>query len=378
VTGPAVLDEPVTPAAGLAVHRVWLTDFRNYATAEVELADGLTVVTGANGQGKTNLLEAIGYASTTRSFRGATGDALVAVGAEQAIVRVEGRRLGRTFLVEAELRARGRDRLQLNRQRVVRARDLLEALTVSVFTPDDLVMVKGGPAERRRYLDDLLVALHPRLDSLRSDVERVLRQKSALLKQARGRRDGDVDSTLDVWNQQLAVAGEALGEERAAALVALEPLVDEANRQIADRPVAPAVGLGYEAPWRTAGLAAALDEARADELRRGVCLVGPHRDDVTIRLDDLPSRTHASQGEQRTLALALRLAAHRLVADRVGVTPVLLLDDIFSELDPDRSAALLAHLPPGQAVLTTAGPLPAGTRPDRTLVVEAGSIAAPG
>jgi DNA replication and repair protein RecF len=332
----------------LVVQRLWLTDFRSYARAEVELAPGLTVITGANGQGKTNLLEAIGYASTTRSFRGATGEALVAVGAEQAIVRVEGARLGRGFLIEAELRARGRDRLQCNRQRVTRARDLLEVLAVSVFTPDDLVMVKGGPAERRRYLDDLLVSLHPRLDSLRSDVERVLRQKSALLKQARGGSQGDIASTLDVWNQQLAAAGSALGDERARALVALQPLVDEANRQIADRPVAPAVHLAYEAPWREQGLAAALEAARTDELRRGVCLVGPHRDDVVVTLDGLPSRTHASQGEQRTLALALRLGAHRLVAERVGVTPVLLLDDIFSELDPDRSAALLAHLPPAR------------------------------
>lgn len=374
MTEPGAPRETDARPTGLAVERLWLTDFRSYAEASVELASGLTVITGANGQGKTNLLEAIGYASTTRSFRGATGDALVAVGAEQAIVRLEGHRDGRAFLIEAELRPRGRDRIQLNRQRVARARDLLEVLTVSVFTPDDLIVVKGGPAERRRYLDDLLVSLHPRLDRLRSDVERILRQKSALLKQSRGSSGGDVGSTLDVWNGQLAAAGEALGNERDAALVALQPLVEEANRQIADRPVTPTVRLTYDAPWRATGLADALATARADELRRGVCLVGPHRDDILIGLDALPSRSHASQGEQRTLALALRLGAHRLVADRVGVTPVLLLDDIFSELDPVRSAALLAHLPPGQTVLTTAGPLPEGARPDRTLVVRDGEV----
>lgn len=358
--------------ASLWARQVWLTDFRNHPATEVELAPGLTVVTGRNGEGKTNLLEALGYLSTGRSFRGAPVEALVRQGADVAAVRVAGERTGREFLVEAELRAGGRSRFQLNRQRVARTRDLYDALLVSVFTPDDLEMVKGSPAGRRTYLDDTLVACRPRHEALCRDVERILRQKSALLKQARGSLGGEVRTTLDVWNDQLTEAGTRLGDARAALLDSLGPHVEEAYRDIARQDAR--VALDYRSTWRTAGLRAALAEIEVDEVRRGVCLVGPHRDDVGITLDGLPSRTHASQGEQRTLALALRLGAHRLVAEAAGVTPVLLLDDIFSELDPVRSAALLAHLPPGQAVLTTASALPEGVTPDLVLDVVGGRV----
>ena len=327
-------------------------------------------------------------------------EALVRVGSARAVVRGQGRRGDREVLVEAEIRLTGRGRVSLNRQPVRRASDLLGALRVSVFSPDDLVLVKGSPGGRRRWLDDALVALHPRNDALRREFERVLRQRTSLLGQAGGRLTPDVQSTLDVWDTKMAASGEALAQARVEFLERAQPLVSAAYAHLAEEghsgpgprseghsgpgprsegrsgpgAAATKVTLAYEAPWRHQGLAAALAEARAQELRRGVSLVGPHRDDVTLSVGGLAARTQASQGEQRTLALALRLAAHQVVADEVGEPPLLLLDDVFSELDAQRSRALFDHLPPGQALLTTTGPVPEGARPERLLHVVDGRI----
>lgn len=360
----------------MRLDRLWLTDFRSYGTAELEPApDGLTVVVGANGEGKTNLLEAIAYLATLRSFRGAPGEALIRVGASQAVVRAEIERDRRRVLVEAELHPTGRDRVQVNRQPLKRTRDLLGALQVTVFAPDDLAVVKGGPGGRREYLDDLLVALHPRHDATQSDVDRVLKQRNALLKSAGGRATPDVVATLDVWDAKLAAAGEALVAARAGLTVALEPVAADAYRALAVH--APrarhGIRLEYQRSW-DGPLADALLAARADDLRRGVTTVGPHRDELAAWVGDLPARTHASQGEQRSLALALRLAGHRVVTGRLETAPVLLLDDVFSELDAERSAALLSALPPGQALLTTAGGLPPGAVPDVVVRVEDGKL----
>jgi DNA replication and repair protein RecF len=356
------------------VDRLWLTDFRNYESADLVLAPGLTVVVGDNGEGKTNLLEAVGYLASLSSFRAAPDDALVRQGTERAIVRAEADRDGRALLIEAEIVASGRNRVQVNRQTLRRARDLLGALRASAFSPDDLVLVKGGPAERRRYLDDALVALHPKNDQLRADVDKVLRQRNALLKSCGGRLDGDAGFTLDVWDARLAELGTALADARVELVDRLRPLLASSYDQLARTPTA--VDVAYVSSWRDGdgGLAAALAECRRDDVRRGLSLVGPHRDDVAITLAGRPSRTHASQGEQRSLALALRLAAHALVTDVTGSAPVLLLDDVFSELDPGRSAALLRLLPPGQALLTTAGHVPDEARVERRLRIEAGKV----
>ncbi len=357
--------------------RLWLHDFRNYTSADLTLPPGLTVVRGSNGEGKTSLLEGISYLATLASFRGVPSEALVREGAAQAVVRGEGERQGRQLLIEVEIALHGRGRVAVNKQRLRRSSDLLDAIRVSVFAPDDLDLVKGGPSARRRYLDDALVALHPRYDALRRDLERILKQRTALLRQSGGRLTPDIATTLDVWDAKLVTAGEALADARAALVADLEPALAKAYADVApDRGV---VSATYEAPWRAAGLAASLADARNEELRRGVCLVGPHRDDLTLRINAMPARTHASQGEQRSMALALRLGAHRLVADALDDVPVLLLDDVFSELDPGRTEALLHHLPPGQAVLTTAGPIPAGAEPDQVVTVTAGQLSqAPG
>ncbi|MGQ0520462.1 MAG: DNA replication/repair protein RecF [Actinomycetota bacterium] len=356
----------------MLVERLWLTDFRNYASAEVELAPaGLTVVLGGNGEGKTNLLEAVAYLATLGSFRGAPPEAMVRTGRASAVVRAEGRRAGRAVLVEAEITPGGRSRVLVNTQPLRRSADLLGAIRVSVFSPDDLELVKGGPAGRRRYLDDALVSVHPRNAALRADLERVLRQRNALLKQAKGRLDGAAATTLDVWDDQLSATGEALAAARDELVAGLEAPVAKAYDQVSG--TAADVEIAYERSWE-GPLARALAAARTDDVRRGVTTVGPHRDELRLSIASRPARTHASQGEQRSLALALRLGAHAAAAEAVGEPPVLLLDDVFSELDPGRSAALLAHLPGGQAVLTTAGAVPEGASPERTLRVHGGRV----
>jgi DNA replication and repair protein RecF len=350
-----------------------LTDFRNYTRARLELERGITVITGANGEGKSNLVEAISWLATLESFRGAPNEALVRDGAGAAVLRAYVLQDdGRVVNVDAELPVAGRQRVQVNGQRLTRTRDLLGVLQVSVFSPDDLALVKGGPVERRRFLDATLVSLHVKHDVLRTDLERILRQRNMLLKQAGGRLADDIVTTLDVWDAKLAEVGTALGDARDALVTELEPLVGKAYADVAGVPTD--VHLRYAPAWRSTGLPAALAASRLDDVRRQITLVGPHRDDVDIALAGLPARTHASQGEQRCLALALRLAAHRAVTDRAGTPPLLLLDDVFSELDPDRATALVQHLPAAQVVITTAGPLPSGAVPARRVLVREGRL----
>jgi DNA replication and repair protein RecF len=349
------------------LEHLWLTDFRSYREAEfVPAPAGITVVQGANGEGKTNLLEAIGYLATLRSFRGSPAEAMVRDGGDRAIVRADGVREERRLLVEAELHASGRDRVQVNRQPLRRSRDLLGAFCVTVFAPDDLALVKAGPQGRRDYLDGLLLSLHPRHDATISEVDRVLKQRNALLKSAGGAMTGnrprpeDVTNTLDVWDAKLSAAGQSLVGAREALTAALEPLCGAAYRRlaagVAHRGRA-SIRLVYRRSWE-GNLDTALANARQDDLRRGVTTVGPHRDELVLEVGGLAGRTHASQGEQRSLALALRLAGHQLVRERIGSAPILLLDDVFSELDASRAEALLACLPAGQAIVTTAGELP--------------------
>lgn len=355
----------------MRVDRLWLTDFRSYESVELEPAAGLTVIVGDNGQGKTNLLEAVGYLATRSSFRGAPTEALVRDGASQAVVRAEAERDGRALLLEAEIVPGGRDRMLINRQPLRRTRDLADALRVTVFAPDDLVLVKGGPGERRRWLDAALASVHPKHQATQDDVERILRQRGTLLKQAGGRLSEEVAATLDVWDAKLAAAGTALMEARLALLADLGPEIGKAYDQVAH--AAADVGVAYRPSWQ-GDLADALAASRPDDVRRAVTLVGPHRDDVALSIGGLPARTHASQGEQRSLALALRLAVHRSVATAAGAAPVLLLDDVFSELDPDRSEALLVALPAGQVLLTTAGLVPPGAQPERVVRIREGRI----
>lgn len=357
----------------MIVSRLELVDFRNYANAAFDFEPGTTAVVGLNGQGKTNLAEAMAYLATLDSFRGAPVEALIRVGADSAVVRATVvHDDGREVLVELELSRNGRNRVLVNRQKLGRARDLLGVMRVTVFSPDDLAVVKEGPAGRRRFLDDVLVALALKYDAARLELDRIVKQRNMLLKQLGGRLGDEAALTLDVWDSKMAEVGDQFGHARAVLVARLSPLVSEAYEQLADRMTS--IELRYEPAWRQRGLGAALAEARADDVRRGVSSVGPHRDDVELFINGMPARTHASQGEQRTLALALRLGAHRLVSDKAGSAPVLVLDDVLSELDPGRCEALLRHLPPGQVVLTTAGVLPEAAHPDAVVRIEAGMV----
>jgi len=365
-----------------SVGHLWLQDFRVLRAVDIDLTPGLTVVRGDNGQGKTSLLEAICWVARNRSFRGVSDSMLVHVGAEHAIVRAEVHSAGRTQLFEAEINVNGRNRVLCNRQPVARARDLHGLLRVSVFSPDDLALVKGGPAERREYLDELLAMLAARYDAARADYDRVLKQRNALLRS--GVRDEDANTTLDVFDEQLVSAGAELARGRLRLLDRLGPAVGRAYAALArDKPE---VAARYEADWSPEPLSvsdveevetllrSAIAARRRAEVERGVTLIGPHRDEWRLTVNGLDARYQASQGEQRTLALALRLAGHHVVQDLVGAAPVLLLDDVFSELDRARATALVEHLPEGQALLTTAGALPEGVVAERTMTVHDGRL----
>ena len=355
------------------VDRLELRDFRSYRQAEVSFAPGLNAIIGPNGHGKTNLLEAVHFVGTLRSLRNSPPEALVAAGAAEAIIRASVGVDERSVMIESAIASSGRQRTQVNRHGGARRRDLGEVMQTIVFSPDDLDLVKGPPSGRRELVDDLAVSCRPAAaDDLRT-LERVLKQRNALLKQAGGRVTTEVALSLDVWDERLATAGDIVGAQRRDLVAALAPHVTEAYRRIAGEDVA--IVVSYEPDWLADGLGAALARSRTDELRRGLSLVGPHRDDLTVRLADMPARTHASQGEQRSLALALRLASHRLVTEARGHAPVLLLDDVFSELDPQRSAALFAALPNCQTLMATAAALPPHVgHPEQVLTVSDGHV----
>lgn len=357
----------------MLVYRVELGDFRNYRHAEVHLSDGTTAVIGRNGQGKTNLVEAIAYLATLESFRGVPLDALVRVGADTAILRANLRHDdGREILIEAEINRTGRNRVLVNKQRLQRARDLLGVLRATVFSPDDLEMVYGAPAARRKVMDDGLQALAVHHHATRSEVDRIVRQRNTLLRQAGGRLTGDIADTLDVWDEKFAESGTTLGEARAQLVALMTPFVQRTYEQLAG--AATPIDLRYEPEWRRTGLAAALAAARSDDVRRGVTTVGPHRDDLWLDIAGMPARSHASRGECRTLALAVVMGIHALVTETVGAPPLLILDDVLSELDPGRCTALLDGVPRGQVIITSATELPPAARADSTLVIDAGEL----
>jgi DNA replication and repair protein RecF len=358
----------------VAISTLWLTDFRCFTEAEFRPdPEGLTVLRGPNGAGKTSVLEAVGWLATQRSIRGAARDVLVRSGTERAVVRAEASVGSRPVLVEAEIPVTGSARTQVNRQPVRRRSELADALNVTVFAPNDLDLVQAGPAGRREYLDDVLVARHARLDALVTEVERILRQRAAVLRQAGGRPDSAIAATLDVWDTRLGESGTALAAEREALAAELTPPANRAYECLAG--VAEPVTFHYLRSW-AGDLTEALGAARPDDIRRQVTSVGPHRDDLELSIGPRPARTHASQGEQRCVALAMRLASHELRRGDLPEPPVLLLDDVFSELDAQRAAALVELLPPGQVLLTTAVDPPPVVQAGRVVEVAEGRLTA--
>jgi DNA replication and repair protein RecF len=376
------------------VDRLALTDFRSYADLDVELGPGVHAFIGANGAGKTNIVEAIGYLARLASHRNAADAPLIRLGAEQALIRAVVVRDGRSTTVELEINSGRSNRARLGGAPVPRPREVLGLVRAVIFAPEDLVLVRGDPSDRRRWIDDLLIARAPRFAAVRADYDRVLKQRNALLKSAR--LAGDL-RTLDTWDAHLAHTGAQLLVGRLDALDALRPLVDKAYAALSSGPAGEPTpgsgeGVGRSAPqvttsldYRasfdadgdhgggsviaaggdsraggrhdvdvlTAALTAAIAQERPHELERGISLVGPHRDEIVLGIGPLPARGYASHGESWSLALALQLAAYELLAAE-GAEPILVLDDVFAELDGDRRDRLVRLVAGAEQVFVTA------------------------
>jgi len=351
-----------------------LRDFRSYTEVELPLDAGVTALIGPNGQGKTNLVEAVGYLSTLGSHRVAQDAPLVRLGAERAVVRGQVVRDDRSLLLEVEITPGKTNRARVNRSPVPRAREMLGILRSVLFAPEDLALVKGDPAERRRFLDDLLVLRTPRYAGVRADYDRVLKQRNALLRSGAGARRGRGDSvdlrTLEVWDSHLSTAGAELLAGRIDLVEGLRPLVDKAYQAVAESSFASAgpaaidyrSSLGEDVPLvadrdlLAAAMLNQISEVRKAELERGITLVGPHRDELVLKLGPLPAKGYASHGESWSFALALKLAAYDLLRAETdaGGEPVLVLDDVFAELDGHRRERLASMVAGAEQVLVTA------------------------
>ena len=369
-----------------------LTDFRSYAQVDLALEPGVTVLVGANGIGKTNLVEAIGYLATLSSHRVSSDAPLLRFGTDRALVRARVVRGGQTTVLELEINASRANRGRINRSNPVRARDLLGICQTVLFAPEDLALVKGDPSNRRRFLDELLVSLIPRHSATRTDYDRVLKQRNALLKSARaGKFTAGHVATLDVWDQHTARAGAELLHARLELVELLRPHLAKAYAQLTDGSkeasamyrstlqnlmdddggAAPSAGGGLT----VAGSAAAEDlryltveeltgryvqafaASRRKELERGISLVGPHRDELELILGEAPAKGYASHGETWSMCLSLRLASYYVMLDDArtgGSAPILILDDVFAELDVQRRRKLAAIVSGAEQVLVTA------------------------
>lgn len=374
------------------ISHVSLTDFRSYAQADVELGPGTNVLVGSNGVGKTNIIEAIGYLATLSSHRVTNDGPLLRFNTERALVRARVHRAKQVTTLEVEITAGKANRARINRANPVRARDILGIVRTVLFAPEDLALIKGDPSNRRRFLDELLVTLRPGQAATRGDYERVLKQRNALLKSARagGKLSTAHESTLDVWDTHLARAGARVVRGRLDVLKMLSPYMAGAYASLADAnkvarahyqstivadfdeddtaadapltdgdpsPVAPAVLLDASLEELEEMFLAALLEKRAKELERGITLVGPHRDDVLLTLGSAPAKGYASHGETWSLALALRLAAYKVLGEddpRPGAGPILILDDVFAELDATRRTRLASIVAGADQVIVTA------------------------
>jgi DNA replication and repair protein RecF len=343
------------------VRRLELVDFRSYGRVLVDFEPGPAVLVGPNGAGKTNLVEALGYLATLASHRVATDAPLVRMSAQRAVVRAEIVHNGRELLVELQIEPGKANKARLGRAPTTRPRDILGALKLVLFAPEDIALVRGDPDGRRRFLDELLVARQPRLAAVRADYERVLKQRNALLRTAyltrRVRGAGGDLSTLDVWDAHLAQHGAKLWAARLDLTTALAPLVTTAYEAVAAGRGAAQLSYVSKTASGDSGdlekaLTDALRESRPSEVERGVTLVGPHRDDLSLLLGELPAKGYASHGESWSVALALRLAAYELLrAD--GAEPVLVLDDVFAELDTGRRERLADLVSGAEQVLVT-------------------------
>jgi DNA replication and repair protein RecF len=371
------------------LEKLSLTDFRSYAQVDLTLEPGVTVLVGYNGIGKTNLMEAIGYLATLSSHRVSSDAPLLRFGTERALIRAKLVRGGQSTVLELEINGSRANRGRINRSNPVRARDILGICQTVLFAPEDLALVKGDPSNRRRFLDELLVSLMPRHSATRTDYDRVLKQRNALLKSGRsGKFTAGHEATLDVWDQHMARAGAELLYARLELVERIRPHLKAAYAQLTDgSKEADAIyrstlqgildddgdGAGYAAEpaavERVEDLRAlsveeltqryvqAFAASRRKELERGISLVGPHRDDVELILGEAPAKGYASHGETWSMCLSLRLASYYVMLDDArtgGSAPILILDDVFAELDVQRRRKLAAIVSGAEQVLVTA------------------------
>jgi DNA replication and repair protein RecF len=377
------------------LEKLSLTDFRSYAQVDLSLEPGVTVLVGSNGIGKTNLMEAIGYLATLNSHRVSTDAPLLRFGTERAMIRAKLVRGEQATVLELEINASRANRGRINRSNPVRARDLLGICQTVLFAPEDLALVKGDPSNRRRFLDELLVSLMPRHAATRSDYDRVLKQRNALLKSSRaGKFTAGHEATLDVWDQHMARAGAELLHARLELVDRLQPHLKNAYAQLTDgskeasavyrstlqdildddgaasRPAGDS-GNGAEAEAAASAedlrlldvgqltdrYIQAFAASRRRELERGISLVGPHRDELELVLGSAPAKGYASHGETWSMCLSLRLASYYVMLDDArtgGSPPILILDDVFAELDVQRRRKLAAIVSGAEQVLVTA------------------------
>ena len=355
------------------VEELWMQGVRRHVDLHLNFHERVTAIVGPNAQGKTTVLEALAWLTTGGSIRPVPDRSLIQTGANEAIIRARFDDAGREVLIEGRIAA-GRSRVEVNRQVVTRRSELMSLVRLTPFTPDDLQLIKAGPSGRREFSDHLTASIAPGVAAAQRESDRILRHRNALLKSmSRGEASADDLNTLSVWNEQFAAASARVVGARLRLTEMLTRSAEDLYAAIADQPAA--LGARYESEWLDRSgadpidqqLLTALRESERDEVRRGVTLVGPHRDDWLLTINRLDARTCGSQGEQRSLALALRLAGHRVVTELTGTTPIVLLDDVFSELDDTRRDALVRNLPEGQVIITSAAPLPSDLPVDRTI-----------
>ena len=341
----------------VSLRKLEVVDFRSFSTGKFEFdVSGTTVLLGENGSGKTSLVEAIAFLGSGYSFRGTTRDMMIRTGCDRSVIRAELSAGERQLLVEAQIVFGAGAHFQVNRQVIKSTSQLFEVIPAVIFSPNDLNLVQGGPGPRREYLDSSITIVDPPVGQLLSDLDKVLRQRATLLRQSGGRLEPGIVSTLDVWDDRLSELGEAVAAARKDMIERLNPYVGEAYRLLAGQSGG-VIAMSYSSTW-TPSLSEALKNCRSDDIKRAVNTVGPHRDDLHLEIDGRSLRNQASQGEQRCMALSLKLGFYEMVVQETSTVPILLLDDVFSELDPARGVALMSALPRGQSIVTTSIPLP--------------------
>lgn len=353
--------------------RLELRDFRNYKELIFEpKTTGTFAIIGNNGQGKTSLLEAIGFLSNKNSFRGANKDVIIRYEQDDAVIRgLFESSSGREILVEASMSRSNRDRFLINKQAHSKVSTISNVIPTTIFSAQDIEVVRGAPSLRREFLDRNIEMLYPKGASLIANVEKILKQRSVLLKQSGGSATPEIISTLDVWDQQLSNFGTRLVELRESISTQIQPYINQAYKDISGSENI--ISLSYKRSWQ-GDLIDNLKETRKVDLRRQSNGVGPHRDDLEILLNEHPIRFNGSQGEQRTSAYALKVGFHALYRNETNEDPILLLDDVFSELDNYRSDALLNSVLASQTILTTTGLIPKALEPTLKIYIKQGQL----